>query len=388
LRIFQVLEHTANGAVAGNQTWYRNLYEPLVDLGHEVFFFSAEQGRLARQNNDAEQRGQFSQKLLNIFRLEHERKPFDLFFAYLTEGMVDPAVIDEIRRSGVPTCNFSCNNAHQFDLVAGLCGHFDFMLHSERDVRSKFIAQGAAPIWWPMASNPKYFHPYDLPRTVPVSFVGACYGLRPRYISHLLENGVEVHAYGPGWAEDNGSALKHYKLWVKVLLANGAEGRAKASGVLAEYDFQNSLRKTYSTSIHSAITDEELIQLYSRSEISLGFLEVHEAHDPSRPLTHHLHLREFEAPMSGALYCTNFSEELCEFFEPDKEVLTYRTAHELLDKVRYYLQHPEQGEKIRTAGRRRALADHTYHLRFNQLFKAIGVDSNIARSESRSQITR
>ena len=105
----------------------------------------------------------------------------------------------------------------------------------------------------------------------------------------------------------------------------------------------------------------------------MGFLEVYDRHDPSRPVTQHLHLREFEAPMSGALYCTGYMEGFAEMFEPDKEVLVYRSQHELLDKVRFYLAHPDQAEMIRQAGRKRALAEHTYHDRFRKLFKTLGL---------------
>ena len=85
----------------GSQTWYRNLYEPLVDMGHDVLLFCTEDGRQAMARNDAQARARFSQKLLDTFRREHGRKPFDLFFAYLMEGMVDPSVIDEIRKTGL-----------------------------------------------------------------------------------------------------------------------------------------------------------------------------------------------------------------------------------------------------------------------------------------------
>jgi len=101
LRILQALEATGNAAVPGSQTWYRNLYEPLVDMGHDVLLFCTEDGRQAMARNDAQARARFSQKLLDTFRREHGRKPFDLFFAYLMEGMVDPSVIDEIRKTGL-----------------------------------------------------------------------------------------------------------------------------------------------------------------------------------------------------------------------------------------------------------------------------------------------
>jgi spore maturation protein CgeB len=101
---------------------------------------------------------------------------------------------------------------------------------------------------------------------------------------------------------------------------------------------------------------------------------VHDRHDPSLPVTRHLHLREFEAPMCGALYCTGYLDELAEHFELDKEILTYRSQYELLEKARYYLAHPEEAERIRQAGRARALRDHTYHRRFQSLFQTIGLE--------------
>lgn len=377
LRIFQVIEGTANAAVPGNQTWWRNLYEPLIELGHEVFSFSAEGGRRAMQRHSSKAQAAFSQKLLDTFRREHARKGFDLVFSYLLDGMVETGAIDELRKTGVPTCNFSCNNIHQFDLVDEISPHFDVNLHAEKDAREKFVNLGANPLWWPMASNPEYFHPKNLSRTVPVSFVGANYSLRGRYISFLLENGVDVHAYGPGWQYGTTSRwraeAKHYKYLLRAALALSPEQRYRHSANLAEHDLCRALGSRYRQNLHPPVSDEELINLYSRSQISLGFLEVYDGHDASKATYRHLHLRDFEAPMSGALYITGYMDELAEMFEPDKEVLVYLNQYELLDKVNYYLCHPDEADKIRQAGRNRALRDHTYQLRFNQLFSFLNL---------------
>ena len=309
-RIFQVLEGSSNTTVVGNQTWYRNLYEPFAGMGHEVLLFSAE-----RAQGDATQqragRAAFSQKLLEAFRREHAQKPFDLVFAYLMDGMVEPGALDEIRKSGVPTCNFSCNNAHQFDLVDELSPHFDYNLHSEKDAREKFLAIGATPLWWPMASNPKYFKPLDLPRTVDASFVGANYALRPRYLLSLLENNIDAHAYGPGWQWASTSRwrsqARRWKYWLMAMWPGSLHRQYRGSANLADHDLRRSVGLRYPNNVHPPVSDDELIALYSRSHVSLGFLEVYEAHDASLPLKQHLHLREFEAPMSGALYCTGFT---------------------------------------------------------------------------------
>jgi hypothetical protein len=372
MRIFQVLEGTSNAAVSGSNTWIRNLYEPLVDLGHDVFLFSLTDGRVAMHRGDARARGVFSQRLVDTFRREHERQPFDLFFSYFMDGMVDPEAIDLIRRSGVPMCNFSCNNAHQFDLVDDLSPHFDYNLHSEKDAGEKFRAIGATPLWWPMASNPKYWKPQDVKPSVPVSFVGANFALRARYCGYLLENGVDVHAYGPGWQWGTTSRwrglAKRGKLLTLAMAAPSSQRRRRATGDLADHDYRRGLASNFPQNVHPPVSDDELIALYSRSEISLGFLEVYDANDPTRAPVRHLHLREFEGPMSGALYCTGYMEELADMFEPDKEVVVYRNQYELLDKVRFFLRHPAEGAAIRAAGRRRALQDHTYHRRYQQLF--------------------
>ncbi len=373
LRIFQSIEATTNASVPENQTWRRNLYEPLVDLGHDVLLFPAAKARDAMLRNSVSARASFSEELLELFLEEHKKKPFDLFFSYFMDGMIDPLAIDEIRKAGVQTCNFSCNNVHQFELVDGLSPHFDYCLHAEKDVADKFTAVGANPVWWPMASNPKYFYPRQTPRDIRVSFVGANYGLRPQYVLFLLSNGVDVHVYGPGWIGGRRSMLKRYQLALKACLVFSPEASYRSSSGLAERDLRILVERRYPRNVHNPVSDEDLISLYSRSEISLGFLEVYDGHDPSKGVKQHLHLREFEAPMSGALYCTGYSDELAEMFEPDTEFISYQSESELLDKVSYYLTHPAEAEKIRMAGHSRALRDHTYQKRFKDLFCKVGL---------------
>jgi spore maturation protein CgeB len=377
MRIFLVIENSTNTSIPGNQTWYRNFYESLVTLGHTVVLFSASDGRSAMNRKDKIARAVFSQKLLDKFKQEQRKSPFSLFFAYLMDGMIEPGVIDEIRKSGVTSCNFSCNNVHQFFLIENLSSHFDFNLHSEKNVREKFLKIGANPLWWPMASNPKYFRPVQVPRNIQASFVGANYSRRSWYINYLLENGIDTQVFGPGWTYKRNSGLRIYAkrllLIIKTFSAKDAEVRVTTSATLADFDFNKSLYDRFPGNLHPPVSDEEQIALYSRSHISLGFLEVNENHDPSKTLSQHLHLREFEAPMCGALYLTGYFDELAEMFEPDLEVLVYHNQYELVDKARYYLRNPEKAQKIREAGRKRALADHTYQKRFEDLFDRLGL---------------
>ena len=377
MRIFQIIESSTNTAIPTNKTWYRNLYEPLIERGHDVFLFSASEGRLAMSDKEGVLRAKFSQKLLDVFKKEHEKNPFSLVFAYLMDGMIETNVIDEIRKTGVITCNFSCNNAHQFYLVDEFSPHFDLNLHAEKFVSDNFLKIGANSLWWPMASNPKYFKPLVLPRNIDASFVGANYAKRAGYLNYLLANGIDTQIYGPGWVNDNKSDFRKFvsrtKLIAKTLFSTNTQDQNLNSALLADYDFKNNFCNKYKANLHSPISDKFLIELYSRSQISLGFLEVFDNHDPSKAVIQHLHLREFEAPMSGALYFTGHTEELEEMFTPDEEVVVYKNEHELVDKAKFYLSHPDKGEKIRVNARKRALAEHTYHVRYNTLFKVLGL---------------
>jgi spore maturation protein CgeB len=377
LRIFQALSSSSNAQVGDSRTWYRNLHEPLVDLGHSVVLFPLEKAGAAAREHDTKATARVADELLAAVRTGHSKEPFDLFFSYAIDGMFAPEVVDEIRRLGIVTCNFSCNNTHQFGLTQSLAPHFDYNLHSEGDAAPKFRAIGATPLWWPMASNPKYFHPVSVQRDVAVSFVGCNYALRARYIHGLLVRNLDVHAFGPGWrfgarTKLRAEALRALLLGRAVVKGWSLDGRL-ASARLAELDFQRWLGRTYPDNLHDPVSDPELIALYSRSQVSLGFLEVFDNHDSMGEVRRHLHLREFEAPMCGALYCTGYCAELEAFFEPGREVVVYRSAEELAEKVAHYLRHPKEAEDIRNAARRRALADHTYHQRFETLFRAIGL---------------
>jgi len=381
MRIFLALLPSGNGAVENSMTWYYNLYEPLLDLGHDVYIIRLDTiaSEFKVRVRTEQFKSVFSPILLETFRTEHTKKPFDFFLSNFANLDIEPSCIDEIRKSGVPTANFSCNNTHQFYVTETIAPHFDFNLHSEKNVADKFRAIGAKPVWFQMAANPKYYYPIKIKKTIDVAFIGACYANRPYYIWSLLANGIDAHAYGPGWRyrEDMATLRKikrefrRSKEVMQSIFLFSPDARASTSSWIAELDFKDKLISKYQANLHFPIEDAEMVTKINECRICLGSLEVYDNHDHSRQLLTHLHLREFEAPMCGALYFTNYSDELSEHYKPDKEVIIYRNEHELLDKVKYYLGHPQEAEKVRQAGYKRALECHTYQKRFRDLFTNI-----------------
>jgi spore maturation protein CgeB len=124
------------------------------------------------------------------------------------------------------------------------------------------------------------------------------------------------------------------------------------------------------------LSDDGFVKMYSRSKISLGFSSAGDTHAGPGRVTH-LRLRDFEAPMSGALYLVEYMPELEQYYEIGKEIVCYTDKEDLLHKLRYYLAHEDEAEQIRRAARRRAVRDHTWKRRFEQFFAATGLSRTL-----------
>ena len=78
-------------------------------------------------------------------------------------------------------------------------------------------------------------------------------------------------------------------------------------------------------------------------------------------------LRLFEVTGVGAALLTDDSPMVRRLFEPDEEVIVYRSPEEAVKKARWLLDNPEERERIAAAGHARTLRDHTTERRVQQL---------------------
>ena len=354
MRIFYAAADSPNHwGLPESRLWYANLYLPLVDLGHDVVRFEYDYGRhnnhldprkLDHRSYIDRHRPLLGEALLRQVEAAHRREPVDLLFTYFYSAYVDPDVIREIRRMGIVTVNWFCNASFQFDLVSEIAPAYDFCLVPEKFRMDDYRRAGATPVYCQEAANPSVYRPYDVPLEFDVTFVGQRYGNRPMHLRRLVEQGLDVRVWGPRWDEQAWRATSNADLEL-----------ARRCG--------------------PALGDEQLIEMYSRSRISLGFSAVAQSpRDGSEPIKQ-VRLRDFEAPMSGAFYLVERFDELAEFFEPGKEIVFFEDADDLVDKAKYYLEHEAEREKIRRAGLRRARAEHTWHKRFEHAFWEMGLTS-------------
>lgn len=381
MRIFYASDTTPNPDFNSN-LWRNNLYLPLVDMGHEVIEFDYdlretfqnldpavyEQNKFIRKN-----RIKLSKELLRQIKEAHNKKPVDLFFSYFYDACVFPEVIDEIKKMGIKTVNWYCNGSYQLHLVKEISPHYDWCLVPEKFRLEDYKKMNANPIYCQEAANPDIYKPYDLPYEFDVTFVGQAYGERPDYIKYLLDQGIDVRVWGSGWQKFSskgrikslcGKNIKHIGLGLFKEILEAIEKISRKSN-----DSQVEIPYNRTGKI---LSDVEMIKMYSRSKINLGFSSCGDTHVREERILQ-VRLRDFEVPMSGGFYMVEYMEELEEFFDIGKEIVCYANKEDLADKIKYYLKNDSEREAIRKAGLERCLRDHTWHKRFETVFRETGL---------------
>jgi spore maturation protein CgeB len=254
--------------------------------------------------------------------------PADVIFAYLSGEQVTPQTLREIQAFGIPMINLALNDKESFvgKIREGqamgsrdICRWFTLCWTSTEDALKKYCVEGALPVYLPEAANPDIHKPCNIEKSMDVSFIGQCYGNRAEIINRLLACGIGVEAYGYGWPR-------------------------------------------------GPLTTEEMVRLYSRSRINLGFGGVIGHTD-----TYCLKGRDFEIPMSGGLYLTEYHPELERVYKIGEEIVAYTGFDDLLEKIRSLLSHPDRAAKIRQKGFERACREHTWEMRFEKIFSLIGL---------------
>ena len=78
-------------------------------------------------------------------------------------------------------------------------------------------------------------------------------------------------------------------------------------------------------------------------------------------------IRLFEVTGVGSCLVTDHKKNISDFFIPDKEVVTYNSVEECVEKTKWLLNHPNELNEIAVAGQKRTLSDHTFYNRAVEL---------------------
>lgn len=91
-------------------------------------------------------------------------------------------------------------------------------------------------------------------------------------------------------------------------------------------------------------------------------------------------MRLYESTAAGSLLVTEEKSNLSELFLPGVEVVTYGSNQEAAERVRYYLDHPDQLAQIAKAGQAKTFSSHTYRQRVSRMADELDLLSKEIRS--------
>lgn len=194
------------------------------------------------------------------------------------------------------------------------------------------------------------------------------YSTRMQMLESIKESNIGLSIYGYLLKVNPFKVLmkKVTYLAANTLKAGGLSGVARHLPALrtAVHWTQSPQVPRYSETLKSAVKPPvygmEMLQALSRAKIGLNF-HVNAAGKYAG------NMRLYEVTGVGSCLLTDWKENLHELFEVDREVVTYKTAEECLEKVKWLLDHPKEREEIAKAGQARTLRDHTYEKRALQL---------------------
>jgi len=137
---------------------------------------------------------------------------------------------------------------------------------------------------------------------------------RDEYIKAILDSGIDFKLFGPEWQRS-----KYYKFFKKKM-----------------GDIYSLNAEEYNLALNSA-------------KIALCFLSKLNNDTYTR--------RNFEIPATKTFMLSEYTDDLNSMFQEGKEAEYFRNKEEMLEKIKYYLNHNKEREKIAEAGYKRLLKD-------------------------------
>ena len=311
----------------------------------------------------------WNRTLDHVVQEERRGRRVDLFLSYLYPEQIDPEAIKELRRLGIPCVNFFCDNVREFTRVPDEFRPFDLHWVPEWEALAMYARAklphcfAPMPAWIPMGARVPVVGELDQ-----VTFIGSADVLRRSLLSHAIALGAPILIGGRGWqnalaanptptvagGEPNvGTTIENQ---IAFLRRHGVRAWTRKSWRRLR---PAKLPFLPAANLLPEIDDGDYLRLTKQSTVTVGINRVPTfRHSHRRPLCYS-RLRDIEAPMMGACYLSEWTAGLGQLYDLGTEIETYRTAEELVGKVRELRSDPVKRQRLRRLGQRRALTDLT-----------------------------
>ncbi|UCH81565.1 MAG: glycosyltransferase [Nitrospiraceae bacterium] len=281
---------------------------------------------------------QFTHLLSKFFLARCELFQPDIIIA-LAQAPVTTDCVERIRQYGVKTAYWFVEDYRLMEYWKHIAGSFDHFFTIQKDDFFKKMKQSGLNNYHylPMAAFPDVHKPVDMFEDEKkyygsdISFVGAGYYNRKHFFSGLIDHDLKI------WGND----------W---------DMRSKLAGFIQRSG--------------SRIDTREIVRIFNASNININ-LHSSTYHKGVNPFGDFINPRTFEIASCGGFQLVDRRSNLAELFNVDDEIVVFDDLDDIRNKIKHYLENPDEAERIAENGRKRVLRDHTYEKRMEEMLDVI-----------------
>jgi len=324
-----------------------NFYDSLTKMNNnEVVYFPFDEIILEKG------RDKMNKELLEVVQKE---KP-DLCFFFLFGDEIKKQTIKKIAQENkITTFNWFADDHFRFyNFSKYYTPLFSWVSTTDSHAIEKYNKIGYKNViktQW--ACNHLLYKPSNLEKIYDVSFIGQPHSDRREVVDRIKKAGINIKCWGNGWKNGRVSQDEMIKIFsqskinLNLTKSSGNINLRALASIFLKKELDNSLKlinpKYWINNFQSILS--------KRREQIKG--------------------RNFEIPGSGGFLLTSNADNLTDYYEDGKEIVIYKDINDMIDKIKYYLEHNQEREAIAQAGYERTIKEHTYEKRFNNIFKRI-----------------
>ncbi len=253
-------------------------------------------------------------------------------------------IITWLRKQSIPTAIWLTEDPYYIDRSINLIPNFDYVFTIDTAALEFYQKQGYKQCYYlPLGADPLIYRPsssntsqkYDL------CLVGYPYPDRVQLIKLLLsKTPYTVLVVGVKWDQYLKNIRHHCNLFINS----------------------------------KWLPPKTINQYYHQSNIVLNTHRPYDLKENQNSLSiinKSVNNRTFEIACCGAFQLIDDKADVSPHFKEEKEIISFHSDEDFLKKVNHYLLHPQKREKIAKNGQEKALREHTFKHRLEQLLSII-----------------
>jgi hypothetical protein len=293
----------------------------------------------------------------------------------LREGAAPtPGAVDRVTRElGIPTVMFWYDT--QSDTVAEVLERYLKsitlnVIPGTADAHRKMLLKGTNYVHAGMSFDEHLFDIPEVPRDIPVGFMGILKKNRSYWIDEIRGAGVEVYLSGGGGPGQWMPYEEYLRLMSRFKIAlNFSLAAAAGAFISPEIERPRDVLRNISPGLKKRVSGLLKNPLAVRQVVSL----IKDAAKLAKKPRYNIRARVWEA-----LWCRTFLLEeknpvTSRYFDPYVDYVPFDNLKDLKEKIGYYLEHDEERDRIRRQGHATIRRYQNARIYWENLFEVIGL---------------